>query len=75
MDEEDKHSLIEFYYPEDLETLDAQTETGSVFYYLQKPSAIIINNLLTELARALLGNTSPRGNTDLTVLGPHCHDL
>lgn len=63
------------YYLEDLETLDAQTETGSAFYYLQKPSAIIVNNLLTELALALLGNTSPRENTDLTVLGPHCRDL
>ena len=40
MDEEDKHSLNEFYYPENLETLVAETETGSAFYYLQKPSAI-----------------------------------
>ena len=28
MDEEDEHSLGEFYYPEDLETFDAQTEGG-----------------------------------------------
>ena len=28
MDEEDKHSPSEFYYPEDVETFDAETETG-----------------------------------------------
>ena len=28
MDEEDEHSLSDFYYPEDLETFDAETETG-----------------------------------------------
>ena len=28
MDEEDEHSPSEFYYPEDLETFDAETETG-----------------------------------------------
>ena len=28
MDEEDKHSPSEFYYPEDLETFDVETETG-----------------------------------------------
>ena len=39
MNEEEEHPTSEFYYPEDLETLDAETETGSAFYY-QKPSAI-----------------------------------
>ena len=28
MDEEDEHSPSEFYYPEDVETFDAETETG-----------------------------------------------
>ena len=28
MDEEDEHALSEFYYPEDLETFDVETETG-----------------------------------------------
>ena len=28
MDEEDEHSPIELYYPEDLETFDVETEAG-----------------------------------------------
>ena len=28
MDEENEHSPSEFYYPEDLETFDVETETG-----------------------------------------------
>ena len=28
MDEEDEHSTSEFYFPEDLETFDVETETG-----------------------------------------------
>ena len=47
MDEEDEHSPSEFYYPEDLETLDAETETGRAFFS-QKQGVIIVNNLLTE---------------------------
>ena len=39
MDEEYEHSPSEFYNPEDLVTLDAETNRGSAFYY-QKPSAI-----------------------------------
>ena len=39
MDEEDEQSPSEFYYPEDVETLGAETETGSAVYY-QTPSAI-----------------------------------
>ena len=52
MDEEDEHSPSEFYYPEDLETFDVETETGITEFH------IIINNLLT--ARAVLGNIGPR---------------
>ena len=39
MDEEEKHSLSEVYYPDDLQTLDldAETQTGNAFYN-QKPS-------------------------------------
>ena len=47
MDEKDYHSPSEFYYPEDLETLDAETETGSAFSS-QKQCVIIVNNLLPE---------------------------
>ena len=47
MDEEVEHSPSEFYYPEDLETLDTEIETGSTFYY-QKTECHIISNLLTE---------------------------
>ena len=53
MDEEDEHSPSEFYYPEDLESFDVETETGITECH-------IINNLLTELARAVLGNIGPR---------------
>ena len=53
MDEEDEHSPSEFYYPEDLETFDVQTETGITECH-------IIINLLTELARAALGDIGPR---------------
>ena len=53
MDEEDEHSPSEFYCPEDLETVDVETETGITECH-------IINNLLTELAWAVLGNISPR---------------
>lgn len=37
MDEEDKQSLREFYFPKDVENLGAETETGSRFCY-QKPN-------------------------------------
>ena len=53
MGEEDEHSRCEFYYPEDLETFDIETETGITDCH-------IINNLLTELAGAVLGNIGPR---------------
>ena len=43
MDEGDKHSPSEFYYPEDLETFDRETETGITECH-------IINNSPTELA-------------------------
>ena len=48
MEEEEEHCPSEFYYPEDLETFDVETETGITECH-------IINNLLTELARAVLG--------------------
>ena len=63
MGEEDEHSPSEFYYPEDQETFDEESETGITECH-------IINNLLTELARAVLGNIGPRAS-----LGPYCHDL
>ena len=53
MDEEDEHSPSEFYYREGLETFDVETETCFTECH-------IINNLLTELARAILGNIGPR---------------
>ena len=53
MDEENEHSPSEFYYPEDLETFDGETETGITECHT-------IKDLLTELARAVLGNIGPR---------------
>ena len=53
MDEEDEHSPSVFYYPEDLETFDAETETGITECH-------IINYLLTSLARSVPGNICPR---------------
>ena len=55
MGEEDEHSHCEFYYPEDLETFDVETETGITECH-------IINNLLTELAWAVLGNIGLPGS-------------
>ena len=49
MDEDDEHSPSKFYYPEDLATFDVETEKGTTECH-------IINNLLTDLARAVLGN-------------------
>ena len=53
MDEEDEHSPSVFYYPEDLETFDEETETGITECH-------IINYLLAQLARAVPGNIGPR---------------
>ena len=53
MDEEDEYSSSEFYYPEDLETFDVETETSFTQCH-------IINNLLTELAWVAQGNIGPR---------------
>ena len=53
MDEEDEHSPSEFYYPEDLETFDVETETGITECH-------IIKNFLSEVPRAVLGNIGPR---------------
>ena len=63
MDEEDKHSPSEFYYPEDLETFEAETETGITECH-------IINYLPYRKILAL-----GRFRTDLAELGPYCHDL
>jgi len=60
MEEEEEHCPSEFYYPEDLETFDVETETGITECHM-------INNLLTQLARAVLRN--------ITSFGPYCHDL
>ena len=43
MDEKDEHSPSEFYYPDDLETLHVETETGITECHIP-------NNLLIELA-------------------------
>ena len=61
MDEEDEHSPSVFYYPEDLETFDEETETGITECH-------IINYLLTDLARAVPGNIGPRSFS----YGPRC---
>ena len=53
MGEEDEHSRCEFYYPEDLETFNVETETGITECH-------IIKNLLTELARVAMGNIGPK---------------
>ena len=45
--------VLWFHYPEDLETFDVETETGITECH-------IINNLLTELALAVVGNIVPR---------------
>ena len=50
MDEEEEHSPSVFYYPEDLETFDAETETGI-------KECHIINNLLTELTNSTVMQT------------------
>ena len=50
-----KTNFLQASYPEDLETLtfDVETQTGITECH-------IINNLLTELARAVLRNIDPR---------------
>ena len=54
MDEEDEHSPSEFYYPEDLETFDVETETGIT-------ECQIINNF----ARSVLPR--PRANREFKI--------
>ena len=54
MDEKDEHSPSQFYYPEDLETFDAETETGITesqeaiddFINTNKKTATDMNTLL-----------------------------
>ena len=67
MGEEDEHSHCEFYYPEDLETFDVETETGITECH-------IINNLLTELTNRacsgrFLGNIPQYGPRARLVSG------
>ena len=42
---------------------------------LSETEGHIINNLLTEVARAVLGNIGSRSWQYRTSLGPYCHDL
>ena len=63
MDKEDEHSPSVFYYPEDLEIFYAESETSITECH-------IINNLLTELAWAVLGNISSRSCHDLGPIFP-----
>ena len=66
MDEEEYHLQSKFYYPEDLETSEAgimrkPSDRKCVFINRQVCSEChIINYLLTELTRAVLGNIGPR---------------
>ena len=58
-DEEDEHSPSEFYYPEDLETLDAETETGIT------ESQEAIDNFINQQKSA---NTNKKTATDINTL-------
>ena len=59
MDEEDKHSLSEFYYPEDLETFDAETGTGIT------KSRKAIDDFINQQKSA---NTNKKTATDMNTL-------
>lgn len=50
------------YYPEDRETFDVETEN---------PGCHVINNLLTEFARAVLGNIDPQGRGSMVQYGQY----
>ena len=58
-DEEDKHSPSQFYYPEDLETLDAETETGIT------ESQEAIDDFINQQKSA---NTNKKTATDMNTL-------
>lgn len=60
--DEDKHSPSEFYYPKNLETLDAETDTGIL---LSESEYHIPSEQFTDWALGPL----------VAALGPHCHEL
>ena len=57
--EDDKHSPSEFYYPEDLETFDAETETGIT------ESREAIDDFINQQKSA---NTNKKTATDMNTL-------
>ena len=59
MDEEDEHSPSEFYYPEDLETFDVETETGIT------ESQESIDDFINQQKSA---NTNKKTATDMNTL-------
>ena len=59
MDEEDEHSQSEFYYPEDLETFDVETETGIT------ESQEAIDDFINQQKSA---NTNKKTATDMNTL-------
>ena len=59
MDEEDEHSPSEFYYPEDLETFDVETETGIT----ERQEAI--DDFINQQKSA---NTNKKTATDMNTL-------
>ena len=59
MDEEDEHSPSEFYYPEDLETFDVETETGIT------ESQEAIDDFINQQKSA---NTNKKTATDMNSL-------
>ena len=59
MDEEDEHSPSQFYYPEDLETFDAETETGIT------ESQEAIDDFINQQKSA---NTNKKTATDMNTL-------
>ena len=62
MDEEDEHSPSEFYYPEDLETFDAETETGIT------ESQEAIDDFINQQKSA---NTNKKTATDMNTFLRH----
>ena len=59
MDEEDEHSPSEFYYPEDVETFDGETETGIT------ESQEAIDDFINQQKSA---NTNKKTATDMNTL-------
>ena len=59
MDEEDEHSPSEFYYPEDVEPFDAETETGIT------ESQEAIDDFINQQKSA---NTNKKTATDMNTL-------